>query len=174
MPKSSKEQIEDDEKKIIYQLKKDPKRSINEIAESCGFSRQKVWRVIKKLEEEKTIWGYNVVIDDEKMNMNQYILLIKSSPKPIKKIVEDITNLSLDDSAKDMGIEIQSGGMVNGKYDWILIFSAKDVKQAKKFKEVFLNKYSSIVSEVDFLEYIFPIKKCSVANPEVKKLNDLF
>jgi len=174
MPKSSKEQLEDDETKIIAQLKKDPKRSINEIAESCGFSRQKVWRFVKKLEEEKTIWGYNVVIDDEKMNLNQYILLIKSSPKPIKKIVEDITNLSLDDSAKEIGIEIQNGGMVNGRYDWILVFSAKDIKQATKFRELFLSKYSSIVSEVDLLEYIFPIKKCGIANPDVKKLNELF
>ena len=174
MPKSSKEQMEDDEKKIIAQLKKDPKKSINEISENCGFSRQKVWRVIKKLEEEKTIWGYNVVIDDEKMDMNQYVLLIKSSPKPIKKIVEDISDLSLDDYAKNMGIEIQSGGMVNGKYDWILVFSAKDVKQATKFKGVFLSKYSSIVSEVDFLEYIFPIKKCGIPNPDVRKLNEIF
>ena len=99
---------------------------------------------------------------------------ITISPKPIKKIVEDISDLSLDDSAKDMGIEIQSGGMVNGKYDWILVFTAKDVKQATKFKGVFLSKYSSIVSEVDFLEYIFPIKKCGVPNPDVKKLNDMF
>ena len=174
MPKSSKKQIDYDEKKIIAQLKKDPKRSINEIAENCGFSRQKVWRVIKKLEEEKTIWGYNVVIDDEKMDMNQYILLIKSSPTPVKKIVEDISDLSLDDSAKDMGIEIQSGGMVNGKYDWILVFSAKDIIQATKFKEVFLSKYSPIISEIDLLEYIFPIKKCGIPNPEVKKLNELF
>ena len=174
MPKSSKKQIEDDEKKIIAQLQKNPRRNINEIANNCGFSRQKVWRVVNKLEEDKTIWGYNVVIDDEKMDMNQYVLLIKSSPKPIKKIVEDISDLSLDDSAKDIGIEIQSGGMVNGKYEWILVFVAKDIKQATKFKDVFLSKYSSIVSEVDLLEYIFPIKKYGVANPEVKKLNELF
>jgi DNA-binding Lrp family transcriptional regulator len=174
MPKSSKKQMEDDEKKIIVQLQIDPKRSINEIAKSCGFSRQKVWRIIKQLEGDNTIWGYNVVIDDEKINVNQYVFLIKSSPKPIKKIVEDISDLSLDDSAKDMGIDIQSGGMVNGKYDWILVFTAKDVKHAKKFKDVFLSKYSSIVSEVDLLEYIFPIKKCCIANPEVKKLNELF
>jgi DNA-binding Lrp family transcriptional regulator len=174
MSKSSKKQMVEDEKKIIVQLQKNPRSSIKEIAKSCGFSRQKVWRIIKQLEEDKTIWGYNVVIDDEKMDMNQYVLLIKSSPKPVKKIVEDISDLSLDNSAREMEIEIQSGGMVNGKYDWIIIFTAKDIKQATKFKDVFLSKYSSIVSEVDLLEYIFPIKKCYVANPEVKKLNELF
>jgi len=174
MAKSSKKQIEDDEKKIIAQLKKNPQKNINEIAKSCGFSRQKVWRVINKLEEEKTIWGYNVVIDDEKINMNRYVMLVKSSPKPIKKIVEDISDLSLENSANEMGVEIQGGGMVNGKYDWILVFSAKDIKQATKFKDVFLSKYNTIVSEVDLLEYIFPIKKCGIANPNVKKLNEMF
>ena len=174
MPKSSKKQIEDDEKKIIAQLQKNPRRNINEIAKNCGFSRQKVWRVVNKLEADKTIWGYNVVVDDAKMNINRYILLIKSSPKPIKMIVKDISDLSLDISATDMGIEIQSGGMVNGKYDWILVFAAKDIKHATKFKDVFLDKYSSIVSEIDLLRYIFPIKKYGVENPEVEKLNEMF
>ena len=51
MPKTSKEQIADDEKKIIRELQKNSKENIDKIAKRCGFSRQKAWRIIKRLEK---------------------------------------------------------------------------------------------------------------------------
>ena len=42
MPKSSKKQIVDDEKKILLELQKDSNETIDKIAKKCGFSRQKV------------------------------------------------------------------------------------------------------------------------------------
>ena len=65
MPKSSKKQIDEDEKKVIAALQKNSKESIDKIAKKCGFSRQKVWRIIKRLENNQTIWGYHAVVDDE-------------------------------------------------------------------------------------------------------------
>jgi len=56
MPKSSRKQIDNDEKKILRELQKNSKESIDKIAKKCGFSRQKVWRIIKRLEKNKTIW----------------------------------------------------------------------------------------------------------------------
>ena len=46
MPKSSQKQIDADEKKVIRELQKNAKESIDKIAKNCGFSRQKVWRII--------------------------------------------------------------------------------------------------------------------------------
>jgi DNA-binding Lrp family transcriptional regulator len=42
MPKSSVKQIEQDERKILDELRKNANKSVNDIAETCGFSRQKV------------------------------------------------------------------------------------------------------------------------------------
>ena len=42
MPKSSKEQIDFDEKKVIKELQKNSKESIDKIAKKCGFSRKQV------------------------------------------------------------------------------------------------------------------------------------
>jgi len=77
MPKTSKEQITNDEKKILRELQKNSKESIDKLAKKCGFSRQKVWRIIKRLENNKTIWGYHTVVDDEKMGLKRYLILIK-------------------------------------------------------------------------------------------------
>jgi DNA-binding Lrp family transcriptional regulator len=68
MAKSSVKQIELDEKRILDELAKNANKSINDIAEKCGFSRQKVWRVIHNLEKNHTIWGYVAVVDQEKLN----------------------------------------------------------------------------------------------------------
>ncbi len=56
MAKSSKKQIYEDELKVIVELQKNSNENIGAIAKKCGFSRQKAWRIIKELEENKTIW----------------------------------------------------------------------------------------------------------------------
>jgi DNA-binding Lrp family transcriptional regulator len=67
MSKSSKDQIEQDEKKILSELVKNSKENIDTIAKHCGFSRQKAWRLIKQLEEKKLIWEYTAICDDQKI-----------------------------------------------------------------------------------------------------------
>ena len=47
MPKSSKTQIDADEKKFLKILQQNTDDSIENIAKRCGFSRQKVWRIKK-------------------------------------------------------------------------------------------------------------------------------
>ena len=56
---------------------KDSSQSVDAIGKKCGFSRQKVWRIIKRLEEDCTIWGYHVVGDDEKLGLKGFVALIK-------------------------------------------------------------------------------------------------
>jgi DNA-binding Lrp family transcriptional regulator len=93
MAKSSVKQIEQDEKKILDELSKNANKSINDIAESCGFSRQKVWRVINNLEKNNTIWGYVAVVNQEKLNKKRYIMLMKRSNKPVsKEVINHITS----------------------------------------------------------------------------------
>ena len=52
MARSSMKQIEKDEMKIILELQKNARESIDKIADRCNFSRQKVWRIMNKLEEK--------------------------------------------------------------------------------------------------------------------------
>ena len=57
MSKSSKNKIEQDEKKLLTELTKNAKENIDTIAKSCGFSRQKAWRMMKQLEAKKSDLG---------------------------------------------------------------------------------------------------------------------
>jgi DNA-binding Lrp family transcriptional regulator len=63
MVKVSREQINKDEKKILAELQKDAQKGIDMLAKRCGFSRQKVWRIVKRLEKNRMIWGYTAIVD---------------------------------------------------------------------------------------------------------------
>lgn len=175
MPKNSKKQIDIDEKKVIEELKKNSNKSINEIAKKCGFSRQKVWRIIKRLEKNNTIWGYSAVIDEEKNDLNTYVLLLKRSPVPVKpSIIENITSREIDDHIKDIGCEMITSMFIHGPYDWLIIFTAPDINQAKKVSELFRERYKQVLTEVTLIEGIFPVKIQGIVNPEIDKLKDFF
>jgi DNA-binding Lrp family transcriptional regulator len=174
MPKSSKKQLYLDEKKVIKQLKQNSKESIDTIAKKCGFSRQKVWRIIKRLENTKTIWGYYPVTDDEKLKVKRFVMLIKRSSEPLKDAVQKIVDLTMHKKGEKLDIEIIYSSYLHGLFDWIFIFTAPDIKQTKRFRELLLKEYGEIISDVLILEDIFSVKRCGITNPQVEKLKEFF
>ena len=79
MAKRSKTQVEKDEKKVLIELQSHAKESIDTLAKRCGFSGPKIRRIIKNLEDNGTIWGYHAVTDFEKLDLREYLLLIKKT-----------------------------------------------------------------------------------------------
>ena len=174
MSKSSRKQIDADEKKVLHELQRNSKESIDSVAKKCGFSRQKVWRIIKRLEKNKTIWGYCAVVDNEKLGQKRYVMLIKRSNRPLGDTVNKIIDLTMHVKGKDVGVDVISSSCLHGRYDWMFIFTASDIKNAKKFSELLSREYPHVISEVHLLEDIFPVKKSNVVNPNVEKLRDIF
>jgi len=174
MAKSSKKQIDQDEKRVIEQLQKNSNESIDKIAKICGFSRQKVWRIIKRLEKNKTIWGYTAVPDKEKQGVHHYIMLIKRSNEPAKNVIDDIIDGFKKYSGKNLGIFVQTACLLQGQYDILLCFTAKDICVAKRFTEFINNKYSVYIKEIMMLEDIFPLRINGMMNPKVDDLKEFF
>ena len=175
MAKNSVKQIEQDERKILNELRKNANKSINDIAEKCGFSRQKVWRVINNLEKNHTIWGYVAVVDEEKLDKKGYILLVKRSNKPISQEIKNhIISRDLTDEVDKIGITITDSYFTNGNFDWILCFTANDMREAKSFIEIFIKIYEEFISETYLIEKMFTAVSSEVTNPDIKKLDDFF
>lgn len=172
MPKNSREQVDADEKKVIRELQKNSKESIDKIAKRCGFSRQKVWKTIKRLEKNKTIWGYCAVVDNEKLDMKRYIMLIKRSNKPIGDVINKIIDLPMQCKEEEIDIDVICSSYLHGHYDWMLIFTASNIKNAKKFSELLTKEYQHVIGEINLLEDIFSVKKCGVANPDMEKFRE--
>jgi DNA-binding Lrp family transcriptional regulator len=174
MPKISKKQVDVDEKKVIQELQHRTSDDIGEIAKRCGFSRQKVSRIIKKLEENKTIWGYHAVIDNEKLQLKKYVILFKKTSKPMHKEINTILSRAIEKQATELGVNISSSIYMHGFVDWMITFTATDIRQAKKFCDQINQIYGDFVGESFLVEEIFPVKSCGIENPDLKKIKDYF
>jgi DNA-binding Lrp family transcriptional regulator len=172
MAKKSKKQTYEDEKKIIEELQKNARENIGKIAEKCGFSSQKAWRIMNNLEEQKKIWGYYTVIDNEQYDQKRYIILIRRSTEPIDDAISKIIDLTLHKKGKKFGITIECSSYLHGRYDWILIINANDLTSVIKFSNLLEKEYHQVISETIILEDIFSVKKCGIVNPNVEKLKD--
>ena len=173
MARSSNKQIYEDEVKVIDELQKNAKESIDIIAKNCGYSRQKLWRIINKLEENKTIWGYAAIVDEEKQGLKSYTILIKRTTLPIdEKLADKIITRQLENSASEIGIKIGHSMFTHGTFDWIICFKAKDMQHAKKFIEVINETYWGYIGELHMMETLFPIRKQGILNPKIEKLKE--
>jgi len=172
MPKSSKETLEKHEQKVIKILKRHGNISIDELAKKCGFSRQKVWRILKKLDKEKTIWGYSAIDDAPKQNLKYYILLVKRSMTPFSDSMrKEVINQQLDDYLE--GITIQDIYLTHGFYDVVVILQSDSLLTTKKFVTILNQKLGEYLQEVQIMEALLPIRVRGIKNPDVKNLIDL-
>ena len=172
MAKRSKEQVEKDEKKVIIKLQSQAKESIDVLADECGFSGPKLRRIISNLEEKGIIWGYHAVTDFEKIDLNEYILLVKKTNKPLDELAEKIINRDVEKLSEKMGIIIGSSYYLHGIFDWIVCFAAEDLRHAKKFDSEFLKYFKPWVQETQLLENIFPVKRSGISNPNIERLRE--
>ena len=174
MPKSSLKQVKKDELKIIRELKKNANQSINDIAKKCGFSRQKVWRAIKNLEKNDIIWGYTAIVDDLKLDRKKYFILIKRASKPLTDMIDKIILRVLKEKSEELDIEIITGTLTNGTYDFICCFNAPDIINAKRFLENLNKVFGSMISKIDLIEELFCIQNCGIENPNREQLKEFF
>jgi DNA-binding Lrp family transcriptional regulator len=175
MAKNSYKQMILDEKKIIDELLKNANKSINDIAKKCDFSRQKVWRIIKNLEKEKIIWGYTAVVDEEKLGLKHFYILVKRTNKPLeKKILERVlSGGEINKHAKKVGVTIRSSHYIFGNYDWLLSINARDIRDVKRFSELLNVNFEGFISELIILENLFSPLKCGINNPNEEKFFQL-
>ena len=170
MAKSSKETILHDEIKVMDALEQHSKESIDQIAKSCGFSRQKVWRIIKDLEKRKIIWGYTAITDETAKNLKHFIVLAKRNTVPFgDEIRKEIILRKLDDYPMDI-VRIENIYLTHGITDWIFTFYAPDIISAKKFVDETFARFSKYLQEYNILETLVPVRKQGLKNPRMKDL----
>jgi DNA-binding Lrp family transcriptional regulator len=175
MPKSSKTQMEEDEKKFLRVFQQNSGKSIEDIAKICGFSRQKVWRIKNRLENNKTIWGYNAVVDEGKLERNRYLMLVKRSSQPTPEdAINKITKLTAGQKGEKIGIDILSVGYMHGEFDVAIVFKADSIKQVKKFKEIMINELPNLIEKMELLEYIFLLRDGGITNPDIENIREYF
>jgi len=172
MSKQTQQQMMMDEQKIITVLQTRGLEDIDLLAKHCGFSKQKVRRILHKLEEEQKIWGYAPVLDTDKLNMKHYLILIKKTNKPLEQLADIIISRDIEKKTKELGIIIQTSQYLHGDYDWQLSIAAGNIKFAKKFCEILVTLYGEYIGDLVLLEALFAVKQFGLTNPRIKKIKE--
>ncbi|HUS99128.1 MAG TPA: Lrp/AsnC family transcriptional regulator [Candidatus Thermoplasmatota archaeon] len=172
MSKISKEQQDKDERKIFAELHKNSNESIDTIAKHCGFSRQKVWRLIKQLEKNKKIWGYSAIVGSEEQGLKKFILFFKRAHKEhAPKDTIEITTTHMNPMKKDLGITVISSYYIHGEYDWVTIFTAENLIQAKKFREALIMRFPD-TQITQLSQILFTVRENCIENPNINEMKE--
>jgi len=168
--KATKEQVFDDERKVVEVLRTHAKENTETIAKRCKLSAQKVSRIIAKLERENRIWGYSAIFDDEYFGLRHYYLIGSRTNIPLAKdVVEEILFTRLDDIIPSSDIFIDNIEYVNGEWDGVFSFFAKDITIAKRFMEIFNKRFHPYFKNLCLLETIYKIRQRGIRNPNIKR-----
>jgi len=170
MTKSSIKQLNEDENKILAELQANCRENIDTIAKHCGFSRQKVWRLIKKLEEEKKIWGYAAITDEETNDLKHYILLIQRSSAPLQESHKKELIFEKVDKYLPGMVKVDDVYYTHGVHDLMITFFAHDITNAKKFAQEVFEKNRNMLKDYTILQTLFPIRMKGFKNPQMKKI----
>jgi DNA-binding Lrp family transcriptional regulator len=170
MVKSSKETIMKDEQKILTLLEHSAKESIDELAKICGFSRQKVWRIIKHLEERKIIWGYTAITDEKIKDLKHFTALVKRNNEPFDSNIKKEMIFDKIDNYPQGLIQTENIYYTHGICDFIFTFYAPDIVAAKKFLDLSLVRLNKYIKDYTLIETLFPIRRQGLKNPKIKEL----
>jgi DNA-binding Lrp family transcriptional regulator len=132
-----------DRMELLSNLKTNSRLSIFNIGKKLGCSRQKAWHIMQELEENNTIWGYTVVIDELKCDKQHFIILIKRSGEIIDHsesrvlLSEDFSRFLNDD------IDIETFMCLYGEFDWLIALNASNVLSVKTFVDHLKNDFGA-------------------------------
>ncbi len=168
--KSNNETLKKDELKVLDVLEQHANENINEIAKRCGFSHQKVRRIIKHLEEMNIIWGYSAITDKNGKDMKHFTLLITRSNALLDDYFsKEIIIEKLDNYLPGL-VQIENIYMTHGRYSGVVTFFATDLLTAKKLVQEITKRIGKYFKEYLLLETLFPIRKQGFKNPRIKEL----
>jgi len=170
MSKTSFKKQKADEMKIINELARDGNVNMNDLAKEMGCSRQKVWRIINRLNDNGTIWGTTAIADMEKTSIKKYLVLVKWAMHPMCSDILAI--LKRGDS--DSRYNIKSSYFTHGAFDWAFVISTNNIIGMKRFCNHLFMALPDFISDVQTSEILVPVRVHTIDNPNPDKLSEYY
>jgi DNA-binding Lrp family transcriptional regulator len=144
-------EIDETDKKILFELDRNARRSVKEIAKSLRMNRDTVAYRIAQLEKNKIIEGYYTVIDYSRIGYNVLVRTYLRFQNTTLEIEDEISDYLTSKKETFTVYEIEG--------DWELAFGflGKSLNDFKKFLQKFLEKYNKYIHAEKiavFTEYI--------------------
>ena len=121
--------------------------------------------MIKQLENNQKIWVYSAIIDVEKQGLQKFILFFKHSVDMIAKVGKNEFSLGSQEDLLSLDIQIESSYNIHDKYDWVMIFTAKDLIHGKKFVDFIMTRYPGLIKEIYLTQVLYTLRDYFIINP---------
>lgn len=133
-------QLDGKDKKLLFLLQNDSKKTTKELASALDLSVTAVFERIKKLEKQKVIEKYVALIDKQKIQKDFIVLchvkLVQHRKDYITQFEKEIVQFA----------EVLECFHVSGDYDYILKICVKDIKDYREFMVTKLTNLQNIAS----------------------------
>ncbi len=128
------------DKKILFELDKDSSAPLSNIARKVGLSKEVVFHRINNLLKNNVILRFQTIVSTYRLGYRSYKFYFKlqNINASIRKRIEDYFQ------KKKLVYWI---GNCQGRWDMIIAFWAKDIKEIGEFEDDILNKFSQYIQE---------------------------
>ncbi|MEZ5304321.1 MAG: Lrp/AsnC family transcriptional regulator [Verrucomicrobiales bacterium] len=126
---------------ILQELQQDSKRTPAEIAERLGMDTAEVAQKIAAWEADKTILGYEAVIDEDRAGNPNVVAFIEVKIKPEReggfdRLAQRIAKFD----------QVKSCYLASGGYDLLVIVESSDLRQVARFVAERLSTIDGVLS----------------------------
>ena len=128
-------QLDNVDKKILYELQIDASQSLEDIAKKVGASKTPVWNRIKKLRKIGIIISHTVILDPEKLGLEACFFVLVRTSEHEKEWQDNFLNALVSRE------EVLEAHRLAGDIDYILKVRVKNAKAYDEF-------YQALISEV--------------------------
>jgi Lrp/AsnC family transcriptional regulator, leucine-responsive regulatory protein len=126
------------DRKILRELQRDARASLQQIGQSVGLSSSPCWERIRKLEQSGVIEGYTVRLSASALGLQETVLvqvtLDSHSDNTLEKFGETLAAIP----------EVIEAWLVSGEYDYLLRVAVKDTRDYERLLRERLYKIKGI------------------------------
>jgi len=159
-------------KRLLNRLLEDPTRSVRALATDLGSYRQRVWRHKRALERDRVVWGYTAVLDGSTLGSVMYVVLMKMRPMDAA-LAELIIGRQTRSEFHRQDVRLINVLYVNGEYDWVVMFTAKDHSTARRYYDSLRVAYENyLIDKPHIIDVNFALVREGKVNPGIGGLRD--
>jgi len=158
--------------KILFSIRNNARKSLTVIAKELGVDRRTVASIVKKMEDDNIVWGYNPIIDVTKLGYKYFTVLVRMKATiNYDRLGKVLLDSMVDGFQKlNQSFYIVDSGYTHGVYDFYVRMVARRVVDVKKFMNQLIQDNDDFVDGFDILEEIITIRRCNLVNPELERL----
>jgi len=158
MPKISKAQMHEDEKKVIAALRSNPSITVEELARTFGYSKPKIYRIRKIYEKRRTQQNNEDTPLADHKTFRMFIVLAKLSDATFSK--NSITSTfpeQIQTYLKEIGVTVNYSYLTHGYSDWLICITTHNIRQTKLFCKILTTRFAEYIEDINIVELLTPI-----------------